>query len=694
MSDAVFMDSPARTEDAVIPHEVGLVTAKGINEATKGQLHSRLWSIFLAEMERQRTNRLEMATDERFADGDQWTELEAELMKYLADVNRSEFAWSQAFEDAVCAGVGWIESGVQGDEQGEPIYTRRENWRNMLHDSAAQEYDIEDGRYIFRFKYTDVDTAVSHFEDAREVIETAAEATIDIASLTMDDPSEAHENYLTGQYEGSRQIEFINRNRVRMVEGWLKLPVKEKRISGGDFRGEIYDPYSQGHLADINEGRAQVVERVTQRVFVVIFTSQGIVWHSPSPYRHNRYPFTPIWCYRNKETLLPYGIVRNMRDLQRDVNKRHAHALFLLVHKRVIMDQNAIEDIDNLEQEINRPNAIIEKRPGYEFKVESDRDIGAAHMELMSRSIQFIQHTTGVTDESLGRETNAKSGKAIIARQEQGALATAPLFDNLRLSRQIAGEKELSLIEQFMTEEKQFRITNKRGTPQYVTINDGLPQNDIVRHKADFIISESAWQATLRRADSLELTEFFKMVGPAAPQVVLATLDLVVESMDVPNGEEIVTRIRQITGMEDPDTDPDDPEAMARQEQKMKEAKLQEDMVLAQLRKAQADADDKSASADKKRADIEKLFAGLPGDKITQKNMALELAMQLINLAAAAPVADEILAESGYVPPPAAEPSVMPQGADIPPPEALPVPEEAIGQEPVALTEPVQPMGA
>ena len=57
-------------------------------------------------------------------------------------------------------------------------------------------------------------------------------------------------------------------------------------------------------------------------MFVVIFTSSGIVWHSPSPYRHNKYPFTPIWGYRRAKTRQPYGVVRGLRDLQRSVNKR------------------------------------------------------------------------------------------------------------------------------------------------------------------------------------------------------------------------------------------------------------------------------------------------------------------------------------------------------------------------------------
>lgn len=731
--DPAPKDRYGKIDNAVVPAEIA--TAKDIKDLTV--THGRLYGMFMVEMERQNENRLEMAIDEGFVDHEQWTETERELieelghvpstinvvattinwllgterrgrtdykilprrkeggasaekksqlLKYIADVNRSEFAWSRAFADAMKAGVGWVECGVQADDEGEPIYERYESWRNILHDSAAQEFDLSDARFLFRFKWMDVDTAAAFFADKAEMISQSSENAVDVARDAIYDPSQTHEDYLDGYGSGthSGRLELSERKRVRMIEAWVKLPVKEKRIKGGDFRGEIYDEYSAGHTEEIEAGRAEVVERVTSRVFVVIFTSNGIVWHSRSPYRHNQLPFTPIWAYRRASNQLPYGVVRGLRDLQRDVNKRHAHALFLLVSQTIIMDEGAVRDVDALEEEINRPTSIIEKRPGYHLELGKDKELSPAHLDFMSRSINLIQATSGVTDESLGRETNATSGRAVIARQEQGALSTAPLFDNLRFARQVAGEKMVSLMEQFMEEKKQFRITNKRGTPEYITINDGLPENDIIRTKADFIISEAAWQATLRRGQSYELGEFLKVIGPVAgPQVILATLDLVIESMDVPNGDEIVKRVRQITGMDDPDADPDspDPERDARKAAEAEQQQYAKDMAQAELAKAQGDAGAKAAQADKMRAEITVLINSIPNANISQKAAALDLALALINAQAAAPTADAILGESGY------------QGADLPTPPAqaeapMPMPtapapgQEAMPQEP------------
>jgi hypothetical protein len=59
-------------------------------------------------------------------------------------------------------------------------------------------------------------------------------------------------------------------------------------VSGGDFSGEIFDEFSEGHLREIDSGRAQLTERIKMRTYVAILTTTGLVHLQLSPYRHNR----------------------------------------------------------------------------------------------------------------------------------------------------------------------------------------------------------------------------------------------------------------------------------------------------------------------------------------------------------------------------------------------------------------------
>lgn len=140
--------------------------------------HRRLIRLYEDELDRQSENRADMAKDEDFYDNIQWREEDArvlrergqvplvynvisssinwvtgtekrgrsdykilprrkdaskpaerktQLMKYLSDVNMTPFHRSRAFEDTVKVGVGWLETGVQNEDDGEPVYTRYES---------------------------------------------------------------------------------------------------------------------------------------------------------------------------------------------------------------------------------------------------------------------------------------------------------------------------------------------------------------------------------------------------------------------------------------------------------------------------------------------------------------------------------------------------------------------------------------
>ena len=671
----LFGDDPKKVERSPLDSERVL------------DLHDKLISHYLRELDRQASWRARMELDEAFYDSDQWdpeskmlleergqeplvmnviaqsinwiigsqrrartdfkilprkkeaaraAQRKGELLKYLADTSKSVFSFSDAFEEMVKAGMSFMEAGVQDDTEGEPIYDRYESWRNIVWDSTARERDLSDARYMFRTKWVDLDTAVALFPKRRAQLELSATSSYEFGGSVDrfgDDAMDSAE--YDGIDQGYSSIEHPNftRERVRLIEAWFRIPEETQVMAGGEFAGEIYDPNSPGHALQIEAGEAEVRPRLTYRIYVMVMTTKFALWFSESPYRHNRYPFTPMWCYRKAATGEPYGVVRNMVDAQKDINKRFSKALAILSSNKVVMDEGAVDDIDAFEDEVSRPNAIIVKRQGKELRLDADRDLAPAHLNVMQMSIQMIQTLSGVTDEAMGKTTNAVSGRAIMARQEQGAVSTAKPFDALRACKQYHGEKLLSLTEQFMVEEKQFRITNSRGQPDYVMINDGMPENDITRTKADFIISEDDWNASLRQAQVVELMELMTQLAPVAPQVVMVLLDLVVEAMDVPSREEIVKRIRNITGMEDPDADPNvhDPEREARDQKKAMQAEMERRMAEAQIAKAEGDAARVKAQADRENANAAKLLQSLPGEDINQKRAALELALAMLS---------------------------------------------------------------
>ena len=682
--------------------------------------HSMLMGHYLRELERQARNRTEMAMDEAFYDHKQWTDEEiaeltargqaplvfnliqtsvnwvlgsqrratmdykilprlkegskaaehkTQLMKHLSDENRSEHEHSLAFASAVKAGIGWLETGQASPEDGPIVYDRHENWRSMLWDSTAQRYDLRDARYICRSKWLDADVCAALWPEREAIIELAVKNVVpgaaELDDLGDDPMDESELDHFNTTYGNHRSLYYTERPRVRVIEMWYKRMVKDAKVlRGGEFNGELFDEWSVGHHRALIDGKATLIARPRELVFLAIMTDAGLLDLRESPYRHGRFPFTPVWGYRDHATGLPYGLIRGVRDINRDLNKRASKALHHLSAVRVTAEEGSLRDPEETRDEAGRPDSMIIYKKGFAPpKVETDFSVAQAHMDLMSRDAELIQAIAGVTDENLGKRTNAASGKAIIARQDQGQLATSMFFDNLRLSRVIHGEKLLVNIEQYYTDQQVFRITDMRGNPEYLAINDPEnPESAIDANKADFIISEEDWRASARQAQAEGLLDLSGKLAATAPALVLAILDLVVEAMDVPKREELVKRIRQVNGQPDPDADPDnpDPEAVAMQQAKQ----AQQDM---QNRMAEAEVGEKEAKARKTLAEAIKAETGRADDQINRLKAAMEAALAIAGAPAVAAAADQVLmnAEANALRDPQAEQAAQMQAAAL-----------------------------
>jgi hypothetical protein len=668
------------------------------------QLHKRLLSYYRQELDRQSENRFQMAVDEDYYDNIQWSEEDAAvlkdrgqapivynviaqsinwiigsekrgrtdfkilprtkedtksaelktlLLKYVSDVNRVPFARSRAFEDAIKVGIGWLEDGAQDDDDGEPIYSRYESWRNILHDSASTELDGSDMRYIFRAKWVDVDIAKALFPERQAQIDSAAVEASLFTGLDMTDGDMAmdYAEFDRSNFGVSRTVITHKRLRVRIIECEYRTPEKVQKLRGGVFKGEIYDDQNPHHIAALKLGTSVLQPKIMMRVRVAHMTVKDLLWEGPSPYKHNRFRFTPIWCYRRGRDNLPYGIIRSVRDIQDDINKRASKALHILSSNKILMEEGILPDgvtLDDFTDEAARADAMLVVRNGKlgSIKLDVDRDLAAPHLDLMSRSIGMIQQVGGVTDELLGRTTNAVSGIAVQKRQEQGTLATNKPFDNLRLAAQMQGELQLANIEQFFTEEKQFRITNERGVPDFHHVNDGLPENDITRTKADFIISEAEWRSTMRQAAGEQLME---TITRMPPEIGIMILDLAIETMDdLPNRDEIAKRIRSKTGMKDPQQTEPTPEDIAAMQAKQEADQFNKEMAMAELEGVKSDTIKKQAEAFRAMLLAHQTKAQTVLTNVDATANAMVAAQAVITMPTIARVADGILKESGW----------------------------------------------
>lgn len=563
--------------------------------------------------------------------------LKTKLLKYLDDTNRARFERSHAAEDSFKAGIGWIEVGLRGDKSGPPVYIGAESWRYILWDSQSSKRDISDCRYVFRIKVVDFDVAQALFPDKewelRESIQTGDDATVfqewlgGTGLLTgLDDfTGTAHDGH---DYLTTKPVDLFNaRERVMLIECWERMP----------FRNSEPGPHG-------------IADPVTWKVMCSIMTENHTLIESWSPFRHDRYPFIPVWGYRNRRTGLPYSPILPLIGPQEALNHRMSRSLYEAASNQIKIEEDAVNaevmDFEEVRRELDSPDgmAIFARGALAAGKVQErpNQQEARFQLELASRDTMTIRQMSGVTGENRGLETNSISGKAVLAKQDQGSLVTMELFDNLAFARQMEGEMILSLAEQFITQPMTVRFGGDGGRYEYARINDLQPDgsylNDITERRAHFVIGEQAWKQTVAEASFETLMNVLGQLASSAPQIVINLLDVVFDMHpNLPRKQTILDRIRQVNGQSSSDGKLT-PEQEA---QKQQQAQVAQAQFEAQMAKLQADIREAQAKG-------EKLEAESVSKRLEALYTAAQSAQVLVAAPSISPVADELLKSVGF----------------------------------------------
>lgn len=602
----------------------------------------------------ERRTRIDWNVLPRTDDDVEMAPLKKQLLKYVSDVNKTGWQRSFAFKDMAISGLGWLEDCVVSAKNEEPCTSRYQDWKGMWWDAYSRDMLLQDCRFLFRRKWLDLDYAIAMFPTREAMLRANAATLLDPGVELLEDDS-----LLPALFAGSRDMLAKSiavatgraRQRVAVWECWYADPQRKSRFESlfGDddpLNGEFYDESKPTHVTAKDDPIYTLTEGVTDVMRLAFFCEGGLLDVKDSPYKHGRFPFTPIWAYRDHLDGMPYGVIRQSIDPQRDYNKRRSKSLYLLSINQKIYEDGAIDEAteDDVLDEADRPDGRVRLKKGAltnkAFEIRGNADIAAGHAELMREDKENILETSGVTRENVGQSSNAISGKAILAKQQQGAVSTAEMFDNYRLSIQCSGEKQLSNVEQFMSMPKKFRVLGPDGAQKWVAINQAVydPQsgevrfeNDITKYSADFVVDQQDYRETVRMAQAESLFELIGNIATSNPNLAAKLLPMALDLTDMPNKAQIAAVARQEAGLP-PAGEENGPAALAAQ-QAAQDARARSDA----LAEAGAQADIRAKNAKASRDEAEATKATLQG-----RRDALDTAGMVHAVAPLAPAADRL----------------------------------------------------
>jgi hypothetical protein len=338
---------------------------------------------------------------------------------------------------------------------------------------------------------------------------------------------------------------------------------------------------------------------------------------------------------------LRYGLVRALRDDQRMKNYlRSIRAELLMKAARVNFIAQAASVAG---READWDNTLV-----YNDGTQPPQEVTARNLAALVNEEQFFSQdmmdVTGIHEASRGMPSNETSGKAIIARQSEGDVATIIYHTNMVDAQQEAGEVINELIPSVYDTARTVRTVGADLGVKMVRINDPQATDsygkeahvDLTLGKYDVTISTGATMATRRQEAQTALSELFRAYPPAA-QIMG---DLFVKALDVPDADKMAERARRAMDpriLGDDANDGKDPEEIQNDKQKAEEAsqkaqameqlqfqgaEAEMQLKVAQAQLAQANAMKAQAEAQKAMAEAQQAAQG--GDDEAAERLSIE----------------------------------------------------------------------
>lgn len=567
-------------------------------------------------------------------DGDKKVaEVRQGLIRSIEHQSRAQMVYSLAGEDQVGGGIGHFRINLEyaGDDGFDQDIRIRHipNPFAVVWDPQSVDPTGKDARWCFVVDEMDRETFKATYPDAQE-----SELTVPLTS------------------QG-----WVSSDSVRVTEYWL-MKETERTIAvvlqPPETVPQILDITDQPELAQFairaSDGRPRL--RQVRRKSACMYLTNGVELLDPNAYEYpiDRLPIIKVTGRETRvgEKRYRYGLVRYAKDGIRMKNlSRSSAAAWIAQAPKQQWLVKSTEDAKRFRKAHLSGDPVLE----WEGPEKPERiDPASAPSALLQEAQiydQDIKDTTGLHDASLGMRSNETSGKAIIARERQGDVATSMYHDNLNASIEEGGSVVNQLIPIVYDTARTIMVLGEDGASTAKRINDpNAPEPiDFKIGKYDVVVETGPSYSTKRQEAAESMMAFVQ----AVPQAAALIGDLIAESQDWPGAEAMAKRLKGalppgVAEANNEERTPEEEEARdrARQEQQKKQAMAEEGARL-DLAKRAADVEKVRAEAAKIANEARASAQPQPGEPGPSR---LDEALQFEQLRKARADADKAEAEA------------------------------------------------
>lgn len=499
----------------------------------------------------QRQNR----TDTKFAPVEEGDQSVAKLLdvvyKNIEDQNGFEHEEAKAFQEQIIEGRGIFHVYVDYDQdiQGKVVIESIPN--RCIAFGPHERHDLSDCEHLSKFKMFSKGKVEQMFpEQAKDlnIMFTNAEEAIDSQDPIIDNPGD--------QYSVGVEIE--------VGEGFetdTLIDIKKKEI-------KIIENYSRKYFTEYNlvvpeEGFVEGIPMLTRR--------EADEWETVPQIqviRRNRSfiqkrvlagkvlvdedvmdDFDIIPVYAKKSGNFFYGKVEEVKDPQREINKRHSQAIDILnkqANYNWVIDGQTFKDARqerDFKANVATPGYVIEvndKERNMPEKFEGSK-IPAEVVALMDLSANKLREIMNIPAEALGFSEREFSGIALQEKKNSTLVANQFLFDNLNNAKRILAKRVMMKVAEVYDVERIVRLVNNsqplsqndqmKNIVNEQTATAMLENEDLMKY--DVVTTPSAESPTARTAN-------FAILFELAKQGIIQDPSILIQASDIPNKAEIL----------------------------------------------------------------------------------------------------------------------------------------------------------
>lgn len=491
------------------------------------------------------------------------------VIRHVEQTNDFDSHENDAFEDMLKGGRGWYKTWIEWEDF-EPMI--RTNWLDnddVVPDRHSKKPDLSDAKRVSETLWMDLSDAKKLFPEAKEELSKCF-----VTKNSLGEELEGGRRRRPDQYqnspneedsdEASDYQEFVDstRKRIRIVTSQYRESYYQKILVAPGMRAVDVTKGNrkevEAFLSEFPEAEefTQLRHRLHQVTFcwTAVLEEKRDLNYGPDgePWdKSAQFWYTKCQGYRRKKDGVDYGIIRQMKDPQREHNKRRSKAIHLFSTNQIIREPNAVQDPEIARIEANKPDGDIVVNPGMRFEMNRNIDMGTAHFQMLQESKSELE-STGVPRELEGI-SNASSGREFQLKQRSQIAGIRRLFRNLRNARRQVGVLWIKMIQHYYTSQMVLKVSDDPQAPVFVLNQPAVDEtgapvldpatgeqavlNDLSAGDYDLIVEESTEYINLESETFAQLSALAMKGFPIPPEMLISVAP-------VPNRQEWLQKIQ------------------------------------------------------------------------------------------------------------------------------------------------------